>query len=424
MFSKIIPALLTYFITKFSLFSPIISLLKDKRRGVLVSVASGWFLVLGMRLVPPVILPGVISEYGLSLTAAGGALTILWLAYSIVQFPAGIFTDNFGERKILALSIFIGAIGIILFSISPNFNFFLLACIIFGIGTGLFGTPRVTSLSKLYPDNSNTVLGLTFSAGNIGAAVLPFSAGLMALYFGWRFGFMFSIPIFFIVIISLWKAPFKPHSSSTWGLHDFKSKISSLTTALSQKNVLLVSSATLISVFTFQGFTSFFPLFLITVKSTSATMAATLFSVFFITGAISQPIAGVISDKYGERLLLISLSGLHTICLISLPFINGILPLTFISFLLGTRAGLAPVNNAYLAASIPKNVQGSGLGLLRSIFIGIGATASVLVGFLADNYSFEAYGILLSGIDLAFIFLGLIFSVATLCYFLLHPTKN
>jgi MFS family permease len=153
-------------------------------------------------------------------------------------------------------------------------------------------------------------------------------------------------------------------------------------------------------------------------------MAATLFSVFFITGAISQPIAGVISDKYGERLLLISLSGLHTICLISLPFINGILPLTFISFLLGTRAGLAPVNNAYLAASIPKNVQGSGLGLLRSIFIGIGATASVLVGFLADNYSFEAYGILLSGIDLAFIFLGLIFSVATLCYFLLHPTKN
>ena len=53
----------------------------DGRSKVLVSVALGWFLVLGMRLVMPVILPWVILEYDLSLTAAGGAITILWSAY-------------------------------------------------------------------------------------------------------------------------------------------------------------------------------------------------------------------------------------------------------------------------------------------------------------------------------------------------------
>ena len=386
----------------------------DKRSKVLVSVAFGWFLVLGMRLVMPVILPGVILEYNLSLTAAGGAITIMWIAYSVVQFPAGIFSDNFGERKILTLSILIGALGIILFSFSSSFNFFIFASIVFGLGSGLFGTPRVTSLSKIYPENDGTVLGFTFSAGNFGSAVLPFIAGILATYFGWRFGFIFCIPLFIIAIFLLWNSPFKPPSSSTWGRYDLYKNVKLLIEGLSKKDVLLVSSATLLSVFTFQGFTSFFPLFLITMKGTSTTMATTIFSVFFITGALSQPISGIISDRYGERRLLLYLAALHALCLLSLPFINGTIPLILLSILLGTRAGLAPVNNAYLASSIPSKVQGSGLGFLRSIFIGIGAFASFMVGVIADNYSF----------DLAFLFLGGLFFIATLCYFFLSPSRE
>ncbi len=402
------------FFTLKNLSSEIQTLRSDKRSRVLLSVALGWFLVLGMRLVIPVILPGVIEEYDLSLTAAGGALTLLWIAYSIVQFPAGIFTDNFGERKILTMSIFIGTIGVFLFSFSINFNFFLFACIIFGLGSGLFGTPRVTALSKLYPENDGTVLGFTFSAGNFGSAVLPFIAGIFATYLGWRFGFIFCIPIFIITILLLWKSPFKPPSSSTWGRSDFYKNIRLFIRGLSKKDVLLVSNATLLSVFTFQGFTSFFPLFLITMKSTSVTMATTLFSVFFIVGSISQPISGILSDKYGERRILLYLAALHTICLFALPFVHGLIPLIFLSILLGTRAGLAPVNNAYLASSIPPKVQGSGLGFLRSIFIGIGAFASFIVGFLADNYSF----------DIAFIFLGFLFFIATICYLFLPPSRE
>ncbi len=386
----------------------------DKRSKVLVSVAFGWFLVLGMRLVMPVILPGVILEYNLSLTAAGGAITIMWIAYSVVQFPAGIFSDNFGERKILTLSILIGALGIILFSFSRSFNFFIFACIIFGLGSGLFGTPRVTSLSKIYPENDGTVLGFTFSAGNFGSAVLPFIAGILATYFGWRFGFIFCIPLFIIAIFLLWSSPFKPPSSSTWSRYELSKNVKLLIEGLSKKDVLLVSSATLLSVFTFQGFTSFFPLFLITMKGTSATMATTIFSVFFITGAISQPISGIISDRYGERRLLLYLAALHALCLLSLPFVHGTIPLILLSILLGTRAGLAPVNNAYLASSIPSKVQGSGLGFLRSIFIGIGALASLMIGVIADNYSF----------DLAFLFLGGLFFIATLCYFFLPPSRE
>ena len=161
-------------------------------------------------------------------------------------------------------------------------------------------------------------------------------------------------------------------------------------------------------------------------------MATTIFSVFFITGAISQPISGIISDKYGERKLLLSLAALHAICLLSLPFIHGTVPLILLTILLGTRAGLAPVNNAYLASSIPSKVQGSGLGLLRSIFIGLGALASFMVGFIADNYSFDLamslggldLAMSLGGLDLAFISLGGLFFIATLCYFSLPPSRE
>lgn len=47
-------------------------------------------------------------------------------------------------------------------------------------------------------------------------------------------------------------------------------------------------------------------------------------------------------------------------------------------------AGVGPLNNAYLVAVLPADVEGVSYGLLRTVYLGSGATGSVAVGAFAD----------------------------------------
>jgi len=76
--------------------STVRSFLTDGRGDILVAVAAGWFLSIGVRLAYPVLLPYLRESYGLDLTTAGLLLTALWLCYALGQLPGGLLADRFG----------------------------------------------------------------------------------------------------------------------------------------------------------------------------------------------------------------------------------------------------------------------------------------------------------------------------------------
>ncbi|PSP71538.1 MFS transporter, partial [Halobacteriales archaeon QH_6_68_27] len=76
--------------------------LRGEGRGwLLLSVAVGWFFVLGMRFAVPGILPTITDDFTVSASEAGLAVTVLWVTYAAMQFPAGYFADRLGERVLL-----------------------------------------------------------------------------------------------------------------------------------------------------------------------------------------------------------------------------------------------------------------------------------------------------------------------------------
>lgn len=228
------------------------TVLADGRGPVLAVVALGWLLVSGTRFVVPALLPRITTTFAVSNTAAGFAVTLIWLTYASLQFPAGLLTDRWGERTLLLLSIFVGAVSVLAFAVSPGFGVFLGACLLLGIAIGLFGLPRVTLLARVYPRNDGTALGLTFAAGNVGSVVLP--------------------------------------------------------------------------------------------------------------------------------------------------FVDGRAVLSVLAVLLGLRAGVGPLNNAYLVAVLPDDVEGVSYGLLRTVYLGIGASGSVAVGAFADADLFDEAFLVLGGL--------------------------
>lgn len=82
------------------------------------------------------LLPQIKAEFALSNAVAEFMLTVIWLVYALIQFPAGILSDRYGEKSMLFAGLFFGAMNVFLFTISFRFFIFLIACVLFGFGSG------------------------------------------------------------------------------------------------------------------------------------------------------------------------------------------------------------------------------------------------------------------------------------------------
>jgi MFS family permease len=178
---------------------------KDGRGWILLGVAGGWFLSLGVRLVFPALLPYVREAFSLDLTAAGLLLTVLWVAYALGQFPGGIIGDRLGEGNALVLSTVVSGSMIAALAVSNSALALFATTALFGFSTALFGPARFTILSSVYDRRDGTAIGLTLAAGEAGNTILPVVAGVLAAAVSWRLGFGVTVPLFFCMALVIWR---------------------------------------------------------------------------------------------------------------------------------------------------------------------------------------------------------------------------
>jgi predicted MFS family arabinose efflux permease len=362
---------------------------------VLLTVALGWLLALGTRMVLPALLPQIKAEFTLGNALAGGLLTILYIAYAATQFPAGILADRIGERRTLFASVLLTALGAVALTIAPSLTEFVAGTVLFALGSGLYGAPRVTILSRIYPDRDGTALGLTFAAGNVGSSLLPIIAGVLALVLGWRFGFGFVVlPLVAVALAVWWYVPERPTRDRT----EEPARRAQLREAILTPQIGLAWVSMSLVLIAYQGMTAFLPTYFVEVKGLGAAVASTLFGLFFAAGAVWQWTAGVTADQMGSRRTLVGIGVVATVTVLVLPVIGGLLPLAILSLLLGIRLGFGPLNNAYVASALPEDVRGTGLGLFRSLQLLVSSAGSLIVGVMADAGLFDAAFLLLAGI--------------------------
>lgn len=368
----------------------------DGRGRILLTVAVGWSLALGTRMVLPALLPQIKLSFGMGNAIAGALLTVLYVAYSATQFPAGILADRVGERRTLFASVVLTAVGATALAIAPTLAVFVGGTVFFALGSGLYGAPRVTVLSRTYPERDGTALGVTFAAGNVGSSVLPIIAGLIAVIVGWRFGFgVVVLPLVLVAVAVWWYVPERDGiGQATVG----RVVPTGLREAVLTPQIGLAWVAMTLVLVAYQGITAFLPTYFVEVKGLGPAVASTLFGLFFAAGAAWQWGSGVTADRVGHRRTLVGIGVLATATVLVLPFVGGLPVLAVLSLLLGVRLGFGPLNNAYVAAALPADVKGSGLGLFRSLQLLVSSAGSLIVGIMADAGAFDEAFILLAGI--------------------------
>ena len=353
----------------------------------LLSVALGWLFVNGFRVVLPALLPQVKADFAIGNASAGFALTVLWAMYALVQFPGGVVADRTGERRLLIAGMALGTLSLASLYVAPVFALFLLACAGFGLGAGLFGTPRDMLLSRTFPDADNTAYSVTFGAGSLGAAGLPFLATEIATRTDWRTAVAVLLPAYALLAVALWRVLPRPAANGE-GL-SVRATARKTGGALTNRSVVLASGGMILFIFTYQALIGFLPTYLVEAKGLDQGVAAALFGLLFVVGALTQPVFGHLADHYGERTTVLGLVVLATGTLLALPFLSSGLLLYVLVPILGVRIAIGPVTSAYIVRNLPVSVQGTGWGLLRTAFFGLGATGSSVVGLFADAGFFD-----------------------------------
>lgn len=375
-----------------------VDLWNDGRGPLLVAVSVAQLLRFGTRVVFPALLPQIKLEYALDNTTAGIVLGALAAATATTQFPGGVLADRVGERKVLTASIGFAAAGLVLLVAAPAFPGFVAGLVLFGLGNGLFGTTRVTVLSDVYPRRGGTVLGLTNAAGNVGNAGLPIIAGALAAWLGWRAGVAFVIPLFAITAVALWivvPARTSAAMATGRGMGAMQEVARRVVAGLTRPPVLLATGGMITMTIVYQGFTAFFPTYLVSVKGLPVPVAAALLGVFFAGGVVLQPIIGGVADRYGAGQTLVAVTAGTAVTLVTLPFVNDPIALGLLAAAASLQLGFWPVVFAYDVRALPGDIQGTGLGLQRTTFLYAGVVGPVLVGSLADAGLFdEAYFVL------------------------------
>lgn len=375
-------------------------LLASNGRGApLAAVAAGWFLALGARFVVPSILPTVRADLGFDNATAGLLLTGLWGSYAVMQFPSGLLTDRTGERRILVLATVLGGVAVAALASTDDLATFAGGILLFGLGTGLYATPRVMVISRLYPDRSDTALGVVFASGNVGNTLLPAAAGVVATTVGWRLGFVALAPVFGLVAVAL--ALVVPRDGAS---EHAAGSVRDGVVELRRRPVQVVTAVLILFAFGYQGLVGFLTTYLVEAKGASPETASLAFGGFFAVGLLAQLVSGGAAAAYGRRTML---AGTVAFAVVGVGVLTALPPTAALVLtpILGIQLGVWPVLNAYAYDALSAGARGGGFGFLRTVYLLLGATGPVVVGTLFEAGRADV-GLLLCAVTFAVVIGG------------------
>ncbi len=160
-----------------------------------------------------------------------------------------------------------------------------------------------------------------------------------------------------------------------------------------QRTLIALAVGQLVTLAAFSFVFPFFPLYVQTLgiqgTSEAAAWAAAVISATALAMAVSQPIWGSLSDRYGRRpMLLRSMVG-GAVVLALMGMVSSVEQLVALRFIQGLVSGSVAASNALAATTVPKNRLGSSLGLLQVAFFAGNSAGPLLGGVMADSWGYR-----------------------------------
>jgi NNP family nitrate/nitrite transporter-like MFS transporter len=244
------------------------------------------------------------QDLGLNDTQFGLLVATPILTGALSRLILGIWTDQYGGRIVMSLTMLLSAISTYLLSSVETYGMFLVAALGVGLAGGTFAV-GITYVSAWYEkEKQGTVLGI-FGVGNVGAAFTNFGAPFIMLALGWQgLAKTYAIIMFVSAILFYLFAKDDPKLVARKAK---KEKPRSILQQIKPLKKLQVWRFSLYYFFVFGGFVAlalWLPRYYVLVYGLDITIAGMLAAAFALPGSIFRALGGWLSDKFGARAVM------------------------------------------------------------------------------------------------------------------------
>ena len=280
-------------------------------------LGSGWS-VMHTDLNVPVSYMGVVS-----MVISGGTI--------VSSLMSDWLTRKCGARVVTVISVFLTAVALFGFSVSSKFWVLIVFSIPYGLGAGAIDAALNNYVAVHYSSRHMSWLHCMWGVGTI---VSPFIMSFALTNSTWHNGYrivsfiQFGIALLLLVTLPVWKANRK-RSESPAGETEIPQKSVGLTGALKIKGVPFL----LIAFFAYcaaEGTAMYWAsTYFVEVKGVGSELAAAFASLFYIGLTAGRCVGGFITDKVGDRKMILAGTGILLVGIVCLmiPVQNDVLSL-------------------------------------------------------------------------------------------------
>ncbi|OSX90287.1 hypothetical protein S3E15_01852 [Bacillus mycoides] len=321
-------------------------------------------------------LPIFIKQLGGSESQVGFIIGVFTISAVILRPIVGGLMDRYGRRVFIISGLLFFAITMYFYDWVTGVIFLVVLRILHGISWAIATTSIGTAVTDVIPQSRRGEgMGWYGLAMTLGMALGPI-LGLWivkSLSFHYLFLLCTALAIMAFILAFGTKIPAVQHTS--------KKPISFF-----EKTVLPVAIVTFFLSFTFGGITTFLPLFAANIQVN----AGTFFLVYAVTLTVIRPLAGKISDKHGEGIIIVPALFILIVALLVLAMTKGIVGLVITAILYGIGFGSAQpalqIVTLRLASPEKRGVANATFFTAFDLGIGLGA---ILLGFVSQLMGYQ-----------------------------------
>jgi YNFM family putative membrane transporter len=363
----------------------------DRRGWDLLGVTTGaFFVTMVARLAPSPLVPDIIDAFGVSTGTVGLALSGMWAAYALFQFPGGVVADRIGQRRVILFAMGSIAATSLLLASSPNIVVFAVAAVTLGASAGLYFTAGTSFLVAQF-QNTGRALGVHEIGASGAGLVAPIASAAVAARFGWRAGLLVPAVVAPIALVLFaWRVPETPPTNGEgWGVDPAE-----LFALITRPSIGFTTLLAMVAFFTWQSFASFFPTFLVEHVGLTTGRASFVFGVVFAVTLVAAPSLGWVSDAVGRDRTLGASFAAGVAGYACFLFGGGLAAVVVGTGLVGLGLSWPGVLNSRFMDYLGADERGTGFGLVRTIVLLVSSLGSGVTGTLAERVGWvAAYGL-------------------------------
>lgn len=361
----------------------------------LFAIAAACFILCQFtRSVTGVLGPTLRTEIGLSAEQLGTVTGAFFWGIALMQIPSGVLFDRYGPRLTVALTLFLGVIGGLLFAFGKSFEELTAGMFVLGLGTSAVFMGAIVLIARWWPPKRFATLSATMmSLGYVGnlSATEPF-VWIMG-WIGWRWGFSVAILGLLVSAVLMLLVVRDAPPGSDWTKREPESLLSvirGLGEIFRHPAMPGLIGAALIGYstnFAIRGL--WLGLYMVDIHGLGTSVTGRLLFVMAALGTVGIFLAGWISSRLGTpRPVVLVFAGISFSCMTTLALWSNIPTGALIAVLLvfGLFSNFFPAIIEHGRSLFDDRLRGRSLTSINVwVFVGVGITQP-LSGFIMESY--------------------------------------